>query len=197
MAGNPEFFVEVLRAVYIPENSDTSEVPEDERQQQELRARNGYSLLSSWRHPPGLHADHLDAEELNSWFAAVSEILTENDRVGAALAHIGQALAHAPVDADGLWPGEVVREFVEERASAKLESGLMTAILNERGAVWRGLEDGGVQEEELAKRYQTQAEAFADEWPRTSALMREIARSYTVDGRREDQSAERFRAGLE
>ncbi|WP_203799322.1 hypothetical protein [Mycobacterium heckeshornense] len=197
MAENPEFFVEVVRAVYSPEAADSSDTSEGQRQRQDAMARNGYSLLSSWKHPPGLVNDAIVPEQLKAWFDAVMELLTESDRVGAAQTHIGQVLAFAPPDSDGVWPPEVVREFLEEVRSDKLENGLLIAILNQRGVTSRGLEEGGEQEEKLADKYQSQAEQFADQWPRTSALLRAIAGTYDADARRNEESAERFRRGLE
>ncbi|WP_131812850.1 hypothetical protein [Mycolicibacterium fortuitum] len=197
MAEDPQFFVEVVRAAYSPVVPDDSDGSDEERSQSEARARNGFKLLSAWEHTPGLTDGRVDAERLESWFASVSEILGEEDRVGAALTHVGQVLAYSPDDPDGVWPPEVVRDFVEEHWSDKLENGLMIAILNKRGVTSRGLEEGGGQEERLAQDFRKQADEFADQWPRISAMFRSISDSYAADARRNEESAERFRKGLE
>jgi hypothetical protein len=49
----------------------------------------------------------------------------------------------------------------------------------------------------LVAQYSQQADGFSDEWPRTAAILRAIARSYEYQARREENSAERFRRGDE
>ena len=71
------------------------------------------------------------------------------------------------------------------------------AILNNRGVAGRSLEAGGVQERSLAEKYRRDAEQCADEWPRTASLLRSLADYYERDARGEDNSAERFRRGIE
>jgi hypothetical protein len=59
------------------------------------------------------------------------------------------------------------------------------------------LEDGGRQELALAEKYRTEADAVTDGWPRTAVVLRALATRYEADSRREEETAERFRRGLE
>ena len=120
----------------------------------------------------------------------------EGGRVEAGLQHIGQVLGHTPPDADGTWPGCVVRDLIEEVQLDHIENGLYLHIVNSRGVSSRGLEDGGQQELEIAERYRVQAEALADEAPRVARLFRRVAGSYEREARRHEESAERVRRGL-
>lgn len=198
MAENPEFFVEVVCAVYRSRN-DADSAPDDDAddEQRQARAHNGYRLLSSWNHPPGLSGDSIDADPLHAWLDEAQRLLRERDRFEVGLVHFGQVLASAPPDADGTWPPRVVRDLLEELHSEQVESGLSTEIFNRRGVTSRGLEEGGGQEDALAKKYRADANLFADEWPRIAAILRRIASSYDADARRNEDSAERFRRGLE
>jgi hypothetical protein len=198
MAENPGFFVEVVCAVYRASSDDDSEQYDDvDDEQRQARARNGYRLLASWHYPPGLSGDSLDADRLHSWLEEAQALLRKRGRIEVGLVHFGQVLASAPPDADGTWPPLVVRDLLEEIHSEQVESGLSTEIVNRRGVTTRGLEEGGVREDALATTYRTDADRFADEWPRTAAILRRIALSYLADGRRNEDSAERFRRGLE
>ena len=195
LAESPDFFVEIVCEVYRPRNRAADE--EDvEPADGGARARNGYRLLSSWTRPPGLVDGHLDADRLRTWVDAAKTLLEEHDRLEVGLVHLGHVLVSAPVEADGTWPSEVVRDLFEELHSEQLESGFDTEVRNSRGVTSRGLEDGGAQEEALASKYRTDADRFADEWPRIAAILRNIALSYDADARRNDDSAERFRQGL-
>ncbi len=124
-------------------------------------------------------------------------MLKEAGRLETGLSHVGHVLASAPPDEDGGWPPEVVRDLLEDLQSEEVENGLLIEVLNSRGVTSRALEEGGGQEDELAERYRQDADRYADEWPKTAALLRDLAKSYETDARRNEESAERFRRGLE
>lgn len=198
MADNPEFFVEVVCAVFRSRKTeDAAAADEAASEQQEGRARNGYHLLSSWNVMPGVVDGKIDQDRLRAWLDEVRRLLDERGRLEVGLVHFGHVLASAPPDDDGSWPPEVVRDLLEELQSEEVEGGLSTELVNRRGVTSRGLEEGGVQEMELAAKYRADADRWADEWPRIAALLRGIAKSYEADARRNEDSAERFRRGLE
>jgi hypothetical protein len=91
----------------------------------------------------------------------------------------------------------VVRDTLEELQSEEIEDGFYVEVLNRRGVTSRGLEDGGAQELELVERYKGDAQRLADRWPRTAAILRKLVKSYENEARRNEESAERFRRGLE
>lgn len=199
LARDPASFAEIVHAAYgrraDEEAPEGNEVAEDERRK---RASNAFRLLSVWDVPPGLAQDgRMDASLLSDWYTAAMKKLAETGRESAGQDALGRVLASTPPDGDGTWPGEVVREFLEIHQSPEIEGGLIVELLNRRGATTRGLEDGGAQEKALAERYTADADRLADEAPRTAAILRDIAKSYAREARRNDQSAERFKRGLE
>ncbi len=198
LATNPEFFVEMVCTVYRAHAGDDEEGADNgiELEARQALAGNAYGLLSAWNVPPGLTDGVLDAEELKQWLSTVLPLLEERDRAVVGRHHIGQVLVSTPPDADGVWPGEVVRELFEDLQDDEIERGFSLQVFNRRGVTTRGLEDGGVLEAELAKEYREHAARVADTAPRTAALLRKVATSYEVDARREDEDAERFRRGL-
>jgi hypothetical protein len=62
---------------------------------------------------------------------------------------------------------------------------------NSRGATSRAMNDGGAQERDLARYYRRCSDETALEWPRTSAVLEKIAKSYEEEGIRHDEDAER------
>lgn len=196
MADDPAFFVEIVGTVFRPASGKDDDEPVDEAAQR--RATNGWHLLRSWNRPPGADGSgQMDGPTLRSWVAEARRLLKGSDRLGIGESQIGQALVAAPADLDGSWPGEAVRDLLEEVQSEHLESGLSIAVLNGRGVTSRGLGEGGAQERDLAKKYREDADRLADKWPRSAAMLRGLATSYESDARREEKTAERFRRGLE
>jgi len=104
---------------------------------------------------------------------------------------IGSVLAHASANAAGVWPDVPVRDLVAVTRSKALESGLILGRRNRRGVTSRGMTDGGAQERDLAKIYREWSRATELQWPRTSAVLERIAKSYEHEGQKHDEDAER------
>ena len=112
-------------------------------------------------------------------------------REAIAVHQIGQVLAYAPRDPEGIWPAIPVRELIEITRSHELERGLIVGVRNSRGVTSRAMNDGGTQERDLARYYRRCSEATALEWLRTSAVLEQIAKSYEEEGIWHDEDAER------
>jgi hypothetical protein len=52
--------------------------------------------------------------------------------------------------------------------------------------VSKSLREGGAQERELVTRYAGYSQAMTDKWPRTAAMLRQIAAFYEGDAARSD-----------
>jgi hypothetical protein len=200
LAADPAEFVGVVCTVYRArpgsEDDAGAKGQADVEQRDASMATNAYRLLNAWDSPPGLVDGVMDAEVLRAWVDRAVELLAERDRTEVGLQHIGQVLGHTPPDADGTWPGVVVRDLLEELQLDHVDTGLYLQIVNSRGVTTRGLEDGGDQELILAAEYRAKAESLADSAPRVAGLFRRIAASYESDARRNEEDAERFRRGL-
>lgn len=207
MAKDPAFFVEIVSTVYRPHGDDLDsdedeqapeEAPEEDDALRERRATNAYRLLSSWRQVPGLQPNgRIESAQLREWVDQVSRLLRQARRLPAGQDHFGKVLVSAPADANGAWPPEVVRDLLEDLQNEVIEDGFYVEVLNRRGVTSRSPEDGGGQELELVTRYRDDAKRFADRWPRTASILRKLANSYENEARRNEESAERFRRGLE
>jgi hypothetical protein len=146
--------------------------------------------LYSWKLLPGRNDKDIDALVLHTWIVRVRELAVDCDRKEIADIHIGHILSFAPVDPDGAWPHQVVREIIEELASPDIENGWQTQIANNRGVTSRRPTDGGGQENALAAQYDDYANQIGDVWPRTANVLRTIAENYRGEAKREDLQAE-------
>ncbi len=199
LAEDPAFFVELVRFLYKSEviKPGEKDLEDDEqgRARQNLALR-AYEVLHDWRRCPGVRTDGiLDANLLRQWIDDARAQLDAVGRQRVGDSQIGQILAYAPPDPDGLFPPMPVRELLEDLRSDPLENGLSIGIYNRRGVTTRGVFDGGDQELQLAEDYRRQA-GEASAWPRTRKLLTSLADSYERDARGLDVEAERFRRGL-
>ncbi len=187
MANEPAFFVEILSLAYKASDEPSTEVDERDR----LRATLAYDLLSDPNWLPGRHVDStFNGKNLVAWVYDVRRLAADAKRERVADRYVGQIIARGPIDPDGSWPHRSIRDLLEELACEKIEGGIEMGIFNNRGMVRREIGEGGEQERDIAERYGGYARQLADEWPRTSRLMRRIADSYCSDARRVDTTAE-------
>lgn len=195
LATSPDFFVQLISSVY--RGDDESPPADDSDRERRTRvAMNAYSLLKAWDQPPGLVDGVVRLDVLRQWVNEVRDRLTPSGRLPNGLEHLGEALYHSAPGADGVWPGEVVRDFLEEIQDEHVEIGIFLAIVNDRGITGRDLEEGGSKEDALVAKYEADAALLADDSPRSAAILRRVAEDYRQDARRNDISAERHRQGL-
>jgi hypothetical protein len=190
LATDPALFAEVLSYIYLPEGEDPSQVPPE----QSARAMVGFTVLREWHTPPGVRPDGtVDADAMRAWVTEARRLLASSGRAAPGDLAIGRVLAYGPPDGDGLWPTEAVRDLVEELRSPEIEAGLHEGKFQSRGMAFRSLDHGGAQERALAAQHREWADHVSDRWPRTGALLRQIADHYEEWARREDDQSERFR----
>lgn len=190
MSSRPQFFVEVLSAVF---RASSREAPPDytPTPQEKAVASQAWRLLESWRQLPGEDKGEIDARSLEEWVGEAHRLAVQAERGAIGDEYIGKLLSHSPIGKDGVWPHPAVRDVVEALRNSKLETGIIIGVHNSRGVTSRRMFDGGNQERSLAQRYNDWAEATKLDYPRTSATLREIARSYETRARDFDDEAER------
>lgn len=187
LSESPEFFVEVVSLVYRKEGEEQPDLSQEDQQ----RARVGFSLLREWRRVPGQREEGgVDADHLREWISEARERLREAGRHTVGLQVIGQVLSGSPSDPDGSWPCKAVREVIEDLASSDLEKGFLLGVYNSRGVVTKDPAAGGDQERALAEKYDGLAAAVSTSHPRTARVLRQIAEHYRRDARREDFDSE-------
>ena len=177
LAEDPSLFVSVLCDVFKPASGEEAEITK-ERQAQ---ATAGYRLLSEFHKVPGTKNSEIDPDALKKWVTEVRELAGQKDRSAIADEYIGHALAYAPPDdKDGAWPHRVIRDLIEDVASAKMEHGIAIERVNMRGVTTRGPYDGGDQERAIAAQVRQWSDA-ASAWPRTSRMLKEMAAGWERD----------------
>jgi hypothetical protein len=179
LARDPQFFVDSLKLLYRPRHEAKEKEPKERDAQDAQRATLLRRLLNEWQYIPGTQPDgSISAFELRSWVDAARTAAREIDRLEVCDIKIGEVLAHAPSDEDGVKPCVPVREIIEACESDEIVRGFTIGLYNLRGPHWKGLYEGGQEERQLADTYERYAKACEMEWPRTAAALRSLAQTY-------------------
>jgi hypothetical protein len=186
LATDPKFFVQIASLAYRARGEEPTPLSEETQ----ARAQTAHDLLESWRIVPGTLDDRMiDRAALGHWVSEARQLLSESGRLEVGDTLIGQVLYYGPRTPGALWPAEEIREIIEQAASVHLENGFRVEAYNSRGVMLRGLTEGGMQDRLLAEEYRKHATSAAVSWPRTSALLKRIAKSFEQDARRQDADA--------
>lgn len=188
---NPVFFCRIITLIYPEKNdvdaTDEAKTPTDLERR---RAHQAYELLSSLRRVPGQDGANVDSAVLAGWVAAVrKECLSRGNLEGAELS-LGNVLAAAPTDLDGMWPHRAVRDVLEQIESTAIESTLVMGFYNQGGVTCRAPDEGGAQEHATADQYQSWSEEMPSRWPRASVVLRELSKLYRNVAKHHDIDAE-------
>lgn len=191
LATHPEFFVQMLSAVYRPApDSGVEESPGDAEAVEKI-ATQAWHVLHDWSWIPGSNeAGEIDGLALETWVKEARQLCAKVGRAQIGDSKIGEILSAARRQPNEAWPPEPVRDIIEICRSRELEEGFTVGLFNRRGVTMRSSYDGGAQERALADTYRADARAVALEWPRTRAVLERIAQSYDRDAEREDRSVE-------
>jgi hypothetical protein len=182
---NSKLFADIVTLAFPKMNQQRL----DEKGQ--IDQQRAFELLHNLRDIPGSQEDGtIDPSTLMDWVLSTREILKESDHLAIGDDRIGTLLSNAKAGQDGQWPPPEVCNVLEEVRSEALDSGFRVGIFNLRGSTIRSLDSGGEQEKEIAKGYEESAATLEGRWPRTSAILRELARGYRDDAKLQDESAD-------
>jgi hypothetical protein len=195
LTSNPEFFIDVLKWLYLPKDKTLIKKERDGISDEfaKSRAKQAYHLLNSWKKIPGMKENHsIDKKELRDWIEKVRELAKEVDRLEVADMEIGKMLAQYPENIPE-WPNETIFQIIEDINSESLKNNYSSAMFNKRSFTSRGAFDGGNIEREKAEYFGNLAKEHRNKYPNTAQIFHNMSKSYLRDAKREDDSAERNR----
>lgn len=193
LANNPEFFIDILKWIYIPE--DKTKLEEERKgisdEVIQSRAKQSYHLLHSWKKIPGLKDDNsIDEIELNQWVKKVRTLAKSVSRLEVADAEIGKVLAQYPENIP-LWPQEKIFQLIEEINTDAIKRNYSSALFNKRGSSVRGPFDGGDIERDKAAYFEKLENDFKNKFPNVAEIFGNLKQGYLADAKRMDESAAR------
>ena len=136
-----------------------------------------------------------DRDAFDKFIDEARELCRAADRLRVCDFTLGQLLAYAPADSDGIGPFGPVRDVLDRPELEAMRRGFQIGARNKRGGTSRDYDEGGNQERKLADTYRGHARALHNSHPNLAAALEELARWYESDGRREDLRAKLRREG--
>jgi hypothetical protein len=195
LATNPQFFVDILKYVFLGKNKKEPQVdPNTPPEVAKMRATQGFQLLYRWKLIPGTKDDGtIDELILNDWVDSVRELAKQADRLEVADMQIGTVLAQYPEKADHLYPPEEISRLIERINTKSIKSNYSAALYNKRGTSSRGLYDGGEIERDHAKFFDGLAKLNRAKYPNVAEIFSGLAKGYLYEAKEQDETARRDR----
>ena len=188
---SPVLFVQAVGLVYIRKDGGEDDPPEWHVENEEARrnvATQAYRLLQNAKRIPGTGDDgKIDVLRLKAWIKEVRAQCKAYGREEVGDSRIGALLSKSKRDEDGIWPAIAVREALEEIGNQNIADAMAIGLYNQRGAHFRDVD--GRQERDFVAQYRGWAKQTAVEWPFTSRLLGQIAKSYNHDAEWHDTDA--------
>lgn len=195
LANSPDFFIEVLKWIYIPKDKTLLEKEREGISDEVIqnRAKQAYHLLHSWKKIPGMKEDKsIDEAVLKDWIINARTLAESSSRLNVADSEIGKVLAEYPENIPE-WPQEKIFQIIEEINTDSLKSGYSSAMYNKRGSSTRGAFDGGNIEREKADYFEKLANDFKNKYPNVAEIFKRMQQGYLAEAKRMDEEAERNR----
>ncbi|HLE62164.1 MAG TPA: hypothetical protein VI750_03440, partial [Pyrinomonadaceae bacterium] len=191
---DPKLFCEVLCMLYKPASHEREEPPSEA---EKTAARIAWRILHNCHHQPGAQPDGtIDRNAFTTFIEEARDLSREADRLINCDLTLGQILAHAPADSDGVWPFAAARDILDRAEFEDVRRGFVVGVRNSRGSTSRAHDEGGDQERKLAENYRNHARTIRNSHPNLAAAIEKIAHSYVNDSLQEDMEAELSREGL-
>jgi len=181
LIADPVLLVDLLALFYIPEGN-SKELRGEATEQDQRRALQAWRVLNGWRPFEKVGPQEMPTcDAMIAYAEKLRAIAKGRGFTAVAEDQLGRALSSCPAGIDGIWPHEVARQLIERLHSPKLCDGFVVGKQNARGVTIRGIGEGGMQERELGAQYRVWQKALAIRFPKTSALVGQLAEHFERD----------------
>src|SRR4029077_7935347 len=114
--------------------------------------------------------------KFTDWLTTVKALTKESGHFEIAMNQLGQVLAHAPADPDGLWIHRTIATALDAKDGSEMRRAFTSGLFNKRGV--HGFSHG-TEEREIAADYREKAKALSDNgWHRLADAVRGLAQEY-------------------
>ena len=183
LASSPDFFCEVIAAAFHSEKEDRENetgISDDEKS----IAHSAFELLYGWRIIPGTQIDGtFDGDRFTTWLNETKDLCKESGHFKIAMGQIGQVLAFASPDPEGLWIHKTIAEALNNKDVSDMRRGFTIGLFNKRGM---HIFSYGEAEKQIAADYRIKTKALSDNgFFRIADAIRNLAEQYERDAEKD------------
>lgn len=169
---NPKEFVLFISKCYKPDEiSDELIIDEEYRSQANI----AHDVLNLFKTVPGCNKSIISADVFSSWISEAYQYASMLGVKNSFEACLGKLLSHSPVGSDGIFPHEIIRDFLEKNDSSSLVNSFIMEKQNQRGIY---TVTGGIAEKKIANGYYEESKKVRVAYPKTSAILERLGDIY-------------------
>lgn len=191
LSENPKSFISLIKFFAKPKDDEEmmkKEIKGKSEEQIKNLANKAWRILNTFNILPGTDENgKINYNKLIKWVKEVIKLGITFKRAYYSKYFIGKLFANA-VEKDSLPPDEICMVF-EEIKDKDLEQEFKIGLFNNRGLRSRGIFEGGLEENALAKHFLELSKNIEISYPRTSKVYKDISKNYEFDAKREDERA--------
>jgi hypothetical protein len=186
LANDPAFFCEAISRVFRSDKEP--EPPTEVTEADKNIAENAYRLIHGWRILPGAQPDGtFDGGRFTEWLSEAKRLTEDSGHLRIAMDQLGQALANAPADPDGLWIHQAIAVALDAKDAGVMRDAFTVGLFNKRGV--HGF-SAGAAERQIAAGYREKANSLADAgFHRLADAVRKLAEDYDADAKRQAEES--------
>ena len=170
----PESYVDLLKLIYKSDDSINNPISSEQKQ----KSSNAYKILGLFRRIPGCSINKISDECFNEWISKVKGYALESGYRTAYELGVGKLLSYSPDGSDGVFPHEIVRNYLEKNRGETMAREFIIEKINQRGAFYGS---GGVGEKEIACSYYDHASKIRVLYPYTASLLERLGNNYKLE----------------
>lgn len=144
-----------------------------------------YQVVDFFKIVPGCNGDLISEKIFTDWAIKAQECAEHIGYTQSFFSCLGQLLSYAPIGEDGIFPHEIVRNYLEKNHNERLVNGFTIGKQNQRGV---HTVTGGMAEREIAQKYREDASAIRISYPYTAAILEKLADCYQQESLYEQKS---------
>lgn len=191
LANSPQEFVDILIALFPPENPDNNVENVWKRDVEQTKIYRAFNeLINTFKSIPGTDSEgKINYKVLGEWINEVRRLALIADRLAMADYKIGRILANIPYHEN--WPADELCEIIDTLDVENITLQFKVEVSNRHGSTVRGVFDGGEIERGVASHYEELANKYSIRYPVSASVFRDIARDYKNWGKSQDLEADR------
>jgi len=175
----PEFYIEFISKAYKPDNGNDANTVSA---MAEHVIRTANDVLRKFNDVPGCNANLIDEDVFIDWMRRAEQMAFELGYTKAFEICIGRLLSYSPIGNDGIFPHEIVRNYLESSSLEPLIRNFIVGKINQRGVhnvTW------GADEKVIAQQYKSDTSLIRIKYPKTASILNKLSEYYLGESLRE------------